>query len=216
MTISVPVLIQQVNSLESELAETRRIWINLNQQTVEAMVLAGDVARLENELFDLYSQVESKYGFSLEKQKKEISNLGFQSQSQSDCSNADELAQSSPSSVVLHGATTYSQTLLEGVYDVVASGVAKVKAKFSKRVNSSPPPVQTTIFDLIDRLIFSFQSRLEYLKLLFQNFHNPVGRGMAVPDSDAEWGFVERRAREIQGQIDFIEDWLFEFSWVLL
>lgn len=49
------------------------------------------------------------------------------------------------------------------VYDVVASGVTKVKAKLSKRVYSSSLPVQLTLFDVVQEILVSGFKRLQAL-----------------------------------------------------
>jgi hypothetical protein len=61
------------------------------------------------------------------------------------------------------GTATYSQTLLNGLYDVAASVIAKVKLKFSKPVDSSPPPVQLTILDLLRDLLLTKFKQLQAL-----------------------------------------------------
>lgn len=64
---------------------------------------------------------------------------------------AGEFAQSSlvsPAATLGAATSNFSQTLLDGVYDVVAPVVQKVKARVKKFVDSSPP-VQLSIFDVL-------------------------------------------------------------------
>lgn len=121
-----------IEQLESELDKTRKLWI----QGVPG-VFRSQVIKLECQLSLLKSQ-------------------------QIDSPNAGELAQSSPDSIsvqqkeispaALPGAATYSQTDffsdVLGIADFVGKVKAAVKAKFSRRVDDSPP-VQLTIFDVL-------------------------------------------------------------------
>lgn len=108
----------------------------------------------------------------------EVSNLQVV---ETNSSNAGELAQSSEDSpVALLPAATHSQTLLDGVYDVVASGVAKVKAKFSKRVDDSSPSVQITLFELLRPFAKAQYEKMQALFRLYskdlQDLKNPLSR----------------------------------------
>lgn len=144
-------LSQKIEQCAVELDKTRKLWM----QGVPG-VFRDHIIKLEVQLSKLKAQ-------------------------QIDFSHAGELAQSSQDSVSVYQerispaaspeTATYSQTLLDGIYDLVAPVVTKVKAKFSKPVDDSPPPIQITLFDLLKPFA---KAQYEKMQALFRLYNKDL------------------------------------------